>query len=57
MITIIDLDAEDLEGIVVAIAMSNRRSPVTEDPGAADDGTVGMLPSLISIMGRPDRQF
>jgi hypothetical protein len=54
MIFIVGLDAEDLEGMATAIAMSNCRSRVTRDPGAVEDGAGGMLPDSISIMVRPD---
>jgi hypothetical protein len=55
MISIVNLDAEDLRGMAVAIAISNCTSMVTRDPGAVEDGAAGMLPDSISIMVRPDR--
>jgi len=57
MISIVDLDAEDLEGIATAIAMSNYRPTVTRDPGAVGDPAAGMLPDSISIVIRPDKQI
>ncbi len=57
MISIIDLDVEDLEVIAIAIAMSNRRSTLTRDLSAVEDRAAGMLPNSMSIMVRPDRQF
>jgi hypothetical protein len=45
MISIVDLDAEDLDC----------RSRVTRDPSAVEDGAAGMLPDSISIMVRPDK--
>jgi hypothetical protein len=56
MISIIDLDVEDLEVIAVAIKMSNRRSTATRDLGAVGDGAAGMLPDSMSTMVRPDRR-
>jgi hypothetical protein len=50
MISIMDLDAEDLEGIAPSAAMSNCRSKVTRDPSAAGDAAAEMLPDSISIV-------
>ena len=50
MISIVDLDAEDLEGIATAIAMSNCGSRVTRDPSAVAGAAAAMLPDSISIV-------
>jgi hypothetical protein len=55
MISIVDLHAEDLEMMGTAIAMSNCRSRVTRDSGAAGDGAAGMLFTSLGIMVRPDK--
>jgi hypothetical protein len=55
MISIIDLDAEDLKGMATAIAMSTRRSAVIRDLGAVEDGAAAMLPDSLVIMVRPDK--
>ena len=55
MISTVDLDAQDLRGISVAIAMSNRRSRVTPNLGAVEDGTAGMLPDSTRTTVRPDK--
>jgi hypothetical protein len=55
MISIVDLDAEDLERTATAIAMSNCRSRVTRDPSTAEDAAAGMLPDSLGIMVRPDK--
>jgi hypothetical protein len=55
MISIVDLHAEDLEMMGIAIAMSNCRSRVTRDSGAAEDGAAGMLFTSPGIIVRPDK--
>jgi len=57
MISIIDLDAEDLKEMAAAIAMSNRRSAVIRDLGAVEDGAAAMLPVSLGIVIRPDKQI
>jgi hypothetical protein len=57
MICVIKLDAQDLRGMAVAIAMPNRRSRVTRDIGPVEDEAAGMLSDSISTMIRPERQF
>lgn len=55
MISTVDLDAQDLRGISVAIAMSNSRSRVTPNLGAVEDGAAGMLPDSTKTTVRPDK--
>lgn len=55
MISTVDLDAEDLEGVAGAIAMPNCRPTVTQGPSAVGDATVGMLPYSVNIVIRSDK--
>ncbi len=49
MISIIDLDAKDLEGMATAIAMLHCGSRMTWDPNPIADAAADMLPDSTSV--------
>lgn len=57
MISTVDVGAQDLRGMAIAIMMSHCRSMVTRDGGPAEDRGAGTLSDSMSIMVRLDSRF